>query len=141
MSIHPGNRRPERRPKGVALLLVLTTIAVLALVLVEFSSSAHTHLASGVNVRDDVRATQMADTALVMTRACLDDTAWGPMAGTAAHRKMDFKKLCDIMLGMFIRKRVDLPIGGLSLELNDIKGLGLEKGDVEEIEQIGRAHV
>lgn len=127
--------RRGRQPKGIALLLVLTTIAVLALVLVEFSSTAHTHLATGVNIRDEVRATQLAETALVMTRACLDDTAWGPMA--SMQDRIDPERLCNLMLGIFIRSRVDLPIGGLSVELNQIKGLGLEKGEVEDIQLKG----
>jgi type II secretory pathway component PulK len=131
MSQHPALRRGLRRAKGVALLLVLTTIAVLALVLVEFSSTAHTHLNTGVNIRDEVRATQLAETALVMTRACLDQTAWGPLA--AQQDRIDPEQLCNLMLGIFVRSRVDLPIGGLSVELKNVQGLGLEKGDVEEI--------
>lgn len=113
------------------MLLVLTTIAVLALVLVEFSSTAHTHLSMGVNMRDEVRATHLAETALVMTRACLDQTAWGPLG--AQQDSIDPEKLCDLMLGIFVRSRVDLPIGGLSVELQNVQGLGLEKGDVEDI--------
>ncbi|MGK0359695.1 MAG: type II secretory pathway component PulK [Bradymonadia bacterium] len=112
-------------------MLVLTTIAVLAMILVEFSSSAHTHLSMGVNVRDEVRATHLAETALVMTRACLDQSAWGPLGGQ--QDRIDPEKLCDMMLGIFVRSRVDLPIGGLSVELKNVQGLGLEKGDVEEI--------
>lgn len=120
----------------MALLLVLTTIAVLALVLVEFSSNAHTHLQTGANMRDEVRATQLAETALVLTRACLDETAWGPLGGSRAMQNIDPQKMCNIMLGIFTKSRVDLPIGGLSFELPNIKGLGLEKGELEEIELI-----
>lgn len=128
-----GTRRRGRRA-GVALLMVVSIIAVLSVVLVEFSSTARTHLSTGINVRDDVRATTIADTALVMTRACLDQTAWGPMGG--AMKNMDMEKLCGLMLGIFVKGRVDLPIGGLSLELQGIKGLGLESGEVEELSLI-----
>lgn len=126
-----GGRRRRGRRAGVALLMVVSIIAVLSVVLVEFSSTARTHLSTGINVRDDVRATTIADTALVMTRACLDQTAWGPMAG--AMKNVDMEKVCNLILGIFVEGRVDLPIGGLSLELQGIKGVGLDIGEVEEL--------
>ena len=64
--------RGRKRQAGVALLLVISSVTILALVLLEFSSSARTHLQAGVNMRDEVRAVTMADTALTLTRACLD---------------------------------------------------------------------
>ncbi|MEZ4467516.1 MAG: type II secretion system protein GspK [bacterium] len=118
--------------RGIALLMVVSIIAILGLVLIEFSSSARTHLNAGINVRDDVRATTTAETALVMTRACLDQTAWGPLAGQM--RNMNMERLCDLMLGIFVRGRVDFPIGGLSMELQGIEGVGLASGDVEDMQ-------
>ena len=44
---------------------------------------------------------------------------------------MDLEQLCRIMLNLFIKARVDLPIGGLSFEMNNIEGIGLFKGDVD----------
>lgn len=129
------NPRRKRGQKGVALLLVLTTIAVLALVLVEFSSNAHTHLNTGVNIRDGVRATQLAETAFVMTRACLDETAWG--LAVSARKNVDLSEICNIMVGMFVSGRVDLPVGGLSFELpKGFKGIGLERGEIEQLELV-----
>ncbi len=125
----------RRRPKsqaGVALLMVISAIVILALVLVEFGVNARTHLTQGVNLRDDARATTMADTALVMGRACLDPRAWGAMA--AFQDKVDLERLCNLLLGIFIRGRVDLPLGGLSVELEGIEGVGIGSGDIEEIE-------
>jgi hypothetical protein len=124
----------RRSNRGVALLMVVSAIAILALVLIEFSNSARTHMNAGVNVRDEMRASVMADTALVMTRACLDERPWGAMAG--AMGQVDLKKVCDIMLGIFVRGRVDLPVGGLSVELEGVEGLGLSKGDIEELELV-----
>jgi len=133
MDTTPLHTRPRRsrRPRGVALLMVISIIAVLALVLVEFSSTARTHLNAGVNVRDDIRATMTAETALVMTRACLDQTAWGPLS--SQMKSMNMERICNLMLGIFVRGRVDFPIGGLSLDLEGIKGVGLSNGEVEEI--------
>ncbi len=117
--------------RGVALLMVISAIAILAVVLIDFSNNARTHMNAGVNIRDEMRANTMADTALVMTRACMDDKAWGPMA--AVRAKVDLEKLCNLLLGVFIKNRIDLPVGGLSVELEGIEGLGLSKGEVEEI--------
>ena len=44
---------------------------------------------------------------------------------------MDLEQLCRIMLNLFIKARVDLPIGGLSFELPNIEGIGLFKGEVD----------
>ena len=43
---------------------------------------------------------------------------------------MDLEQLCGC-LNLFIKARVDLPIGGLSFEMNGIEGIGLFKGDVD----------
>lgn len=129
----PASARP--RPsgvRGVALLMVISAITILALVLMDFSQNTQTHMNAGVNLRDEVRANVMADTALVLTRACLDDKAWGPLA--ALRSKVDLNKLCNLLLGVFIRGRIDLPIGGASVELEGVQGIGLSKGDIEEIE-------
>jgi hypothetical protein len=88
MARHPSSRgergaSPRRHGNrggqgGVALLIAVTTIAVMSIVLLEFSATARTHLTSGLNQRDELRASTLADTALVMTRACLDSKAGGP---------------------------------------------------------------
>ena len=136
MKTHQPQRTPNRRQRprhqrgrqgGVALLISVTTIAIMSIVLLEFSSSARTHLTSGLNQRDELRAATLADTALVMTRACLDSKAWGPMASMQA--KMDLEQLCTMMLNIFMKERVDLPMGGLSLEVQGIEGIGMSLGE------------
>ena len=123
-----GRRRGSRGGQGgVALLIAVTTIAIMSIVLLEFSATARTHLTSGLNQRDELRAATLADTALVMTRACLDSKAWGPMATMQA--KMDLEQLCGMMLNIFMKQRLDLPIGGLSIEVEGIEGIGLTHGD------------
>ena len=118
----PKTRR-SRSQAGVALLMVLTATTILSLVLMEFSGSAHTHLRSGINLRDEMRAVTMADTSLALTRACLDPAAWDSLR--SMQENMDLEQLCRIMLNLFIKARIDLPIGGLSVELPPIGGLGL----------------
>ena len=60
---------------GIALLIALTSITVLSMVIVDFSRQSSLHLNEGVFIRDEVRANILADTALDMTRACLDRKA------------------------------------------------------------------
>lgn len=126
--IHPGRRRSA----GMALLMVISAITILALVLMEFSGSTRTHLSAGTNIRDDIRAQTAADTAMVLTRACLDPAAWGPMA--SMQSKLDLEKLCHMMLKIFTEGRLDLPIGGLSMPLQGLEGTGLDKGEIEHFE-------
>jgi hypothetical protein len=118
----------------VALLMVITSIAILAIIVVEFANAARTHLDQGLNLRDEARATALADTALVMTRACLDKEIWGP-AG-AFTSKLDMERVCNIVLGIFARGRVDVPGVGLSMELPGVQGIGIEKGEIEEIKLV-----
>ena len=115
--------------KGVALLMVVTTIAVLSVILLEFSMRSRLHLQSGANLRDQVRATTAADTALVLTRACLDPEAWGSLR--SFQDNVDLESLCGMMLSIFTQSRLDLPIGGLSMELEGIQGIGLVGGQVQ----------
>lgn len=124
------HKRPHSA-QGIALLMVVSFIAMLALILIDFSKNAYVHLNAGVNIRDDVRATTLADTALVMSRACLDGKAWGPMASMMG--KVDMERLCDMLLGIFLKGRIDLPIGGLSVDLEGVEGIGLGKGELEEV--------
>lgn len=125
-------RRGGRRSAGIALLMVISAITILALVLVEFSGSTRTHLSAGTNIRDDIRAQTTADTALVLTRACLDPTAWGAFG--SFQSKLDLERLCQMMLAVFTENRLDLPFGGISLELEGLEGAGLSKGEIESIE-------
>ncbi|MCB9527100.1 MAG: general secretion pathway protein GspK [Myxococcales bacterium] len=127
----------RRRSAGVALLMVITAITVLALVLLEFSGSARTHLSAGTNIRDDIRAQSTADTALALTRACLDPEAWGPLA--SFQQRLDLNKLCSMMLKVFTESQLDLPFGGLSLEIEGLEGAGLSNGKIEDVELVPEA--
>jgi hypothetical protein len=127
-------RRTRGSQAGVALLMVITTVAILGIVVVEFSSTARTHLNQGVNLRDQARASTLADTSMVMARACLDHAAWGPFG--QMQSKLDMEKLCNMLLGIFVRGRIDLPIGGLSVELDGIQGVGIAQGEIEDIKLI-----
>jgi hypothetical protein len=43
--------------------------------------------------------------------------------------KMDLEQLCSLMLNIFMKQRLDLPIGGLSIEVQGIEGIGLTHGE------------
>ncbi len=124
-----------RRLRGVALLVVVTAIAILSIVVLEFSSSARVHLDQGVNLRDEARASALADTALSLTRACLDPKALAVsgISLTSMMKNVEMERVCNLLLGIFSKSRVDLPIGGLSFELSGIQGIGIEKGEIDEI--------
>jgi hypothetical protein len=125
----PHPRRESQA--GVALLMVMTAVAVLTIVLVDFSRSAITHMNEGAYVRDEVRANAVADTALDLTRACLDRAAWGPFG--AMQGKVNLERVCNLLLGIFIRGQVDLPVGGLSVPLEGMGGLKLDVAEVDEV--------
>ena len=120
-----------KRTRGIALLVVVTAIAIMTLFVMEFTNNARTHLDQGVNLRDEARASALADTSLVLTRACLDPAAWSMFA--SMMDRLDLEKLCNLLLGVFTRGRIDVPIGGLSLELEGVQGVGVEKGEIDQV--------
>lgn len=122
---------------GVALLIALTAITVLSMVVVDFSRQSSLHLNEGVFIRDEVRANILADTALDMSRACLDRKAWGAMG--SFQSMVDLEKLCNLLLGVFIRGNIDLPMGGLSVPLEGVEGLKLNQGGVDEVKMTPEA--
>lgn len=117
---------------GIALLIAMTAIVVLSIVTVDFSRQSTLHLSGGVFIRDEIRANVLADTALDMTRACLDRKAWGPLG--AMQSKVDLERLCNLLLGVFIRGSIDLPVGGLSVPLEGVEGLKINQGDIDSVE-------
>ncbi|MCB9538411.1 MAG: general secretion pathway protein GspK [Myxococcales bacterium] len=138
--IHRPRRRGGRERAGVALLMVISAITILALVLVQFSAQTRTHLMAGVNMRDELTATTVADTAIALTRACLDPQALlggqnNPLAAIASQqlKNVDPEKMCNLLLGLFVSSRLDLPIGGLSFEVKDVQGLGIQGAEIEEL--------
>ncbi len=73
---HPGNAKPralagERRRKGVAMLLVLIGLAVLALVANEARYNSMVELRLARNQRDEVRAYYLAQSGIGMSRLVL----------------------------------------------------------------------
>jgi len=73
----PWRRRsaPTRDERGVALLLVLVTVSLLTIVVASMQENAHVSLATGVNDRDDMKATYLARSGVNMARLVL---ALGP---------------------------------------------------------------
>lgn len=66
---HP--RRQPLPPRGVALIFVLTTVAILAAVAADFSYNTRVNVELAVNSRDSLRAQSMAMSAMNMSRLVL----------------------------------------------------------------------
>lgn len=144
----PTPRRTRRRPatteRGVALLMAVTTIAILAVVILEFSNTSRTHLNQGVNIRDEVRAQAVADTAVVIGTTCMGQIAnsfkdLGTLGafGGAIAKKLSVPRICNMLTSLLVSSRLDLPIAMLgtpSMELEGFQGLGVEKAELEEFE-------
>ena len=58
------HRRAEHQ-SGVALLLVVSSIALLTVVVLDFADQSTIHLHEGANIRDEVRANILADLSLI----------------------------------------------------------------------------
>ena len=127
------HRRAEHQ-SGVALLLVVSSIALLTVVVLDFADQSTIHLHEGANIRDEVRANILADTALDVTKACLDKKAWGPLG--AFQSRVNLEKMCNLLLGIFVRGEIDLVgggNGGFSVGISDVmEGVKINSGEIEE---------
>ena len=65
------SRKHSRSSRGVALVLVLTTVAILTSIGVDFSYSSRVSLKLAENLRDETRAFYLAQSAINLTRLLL----------------------------------------------------------------------
>jgi general secretion pathway protein K len=67
--VAPGRaRKPEKREQGVALIMVMSTITIMAVLLAEFHESTGTAFAVATSQRDRIQAEYMAKSGISLTR-------------------------------------------------------------------------
>lgn len=113
-------RRGER---GVALLLVLGTLAILTVMLTEFQDSTSAELGSSVAARDQVKAEYAARSAVNLTRLLIaaEPTIRGPLSLLTQGAQIPVWEYTDVILGAF--NDVE---GGAAFE--GISGMNLAEG-------------
>lgn len=140
-----GRQRAPRDQRGVALLLVLVTIALLTIVIVEMQENAQVSLATGVNERDDMSATYLARSGVSMARLLL---ALGPTINDALGQtpigQIEIWQYADLLTEVFNTQEAASGLGALvGIDLGGAKGFGGFEGHftVEIVDEDSRINL
>lgn len=121
--------RGRNAERGVALLMVMGTLAVLTVMLTEFQDSTSAELGSSVSARDEIKAEYAARSAVNLTRLLLaaEPTIRGPLALLTQGAQIPVWEYTDVILGAFNDADGGSVFEGMSgMRLSDGRNLGLE---------------
>ncbi len=133
MSRLPHQRSRRTRQRGVALMMVLSALTILAVMLTEFQQETSAELGSAMSDRDAVQAEYSARSAIALTRLLIasEPTIRKGMGFLLAVMRMTETQIpvwqhADKMLGLFNDEATAQAIGALiGGNFATVKGLGL----------------
>jgi type II secretory pathway component PulK len=127
-------RRPARREAGIALVLVIVSVAMLTALAAEFTYSTRIEMQMAANVENELRAHYFAESAVqlgqaaVLIQQMIDRFA--SQFGMGGMIRVD--ELVDLLLPMFNQKEGGGMLGSLlGLDASQVKGLGVEGGSFD----------
>lgn len=154
-----ATEKPAQSPKekrGIALLMVLVTIAVLASTVVEYSYQNRITLALASNERDELKSYYLARSAVNISKLLLSfqfalqsesretEDDMGQLIGRAMRRSnFQMYQYIDLLLGPFNSGKIESPIGGINLSETGVEGFGDFTGEMTSkvIPEDGRINV
>ena len=127
------------RERGIALILVLGTVAVLTVSIVQFIYDTRVNLHLAQNQRDEVKAYFLAKSGINLQRLALsyqfelaDKASSGDMLGRAAKNgKFQLWRYLDIFLPIVTKGEFKTPIGGVDFNSLGGEGFGGLTGEIE----------
>ncbi len=137
MALRGLRRRALKRRKGergVALLMVLGTLAILTVMLTEFQDSTSAELGSSVAARDQVKAEYAARSAVSLTRLLIaaEPTVRGPLSLLTQGAQIPVWEYTDVILGAFNDAEGGAVFEGLSgMNLAEGRNLGMADAGFE----------
>lgn len=159
----PVRRHRSRRPRGVALIVALVTIAVLAAAVTEYAYSSRVNLKMSVNAKDKVKSYFLARSAVNLSRLLLnfqyalqneaDEAENNATAGgscnagmiSVAMRRSNFQmyQYMDLLMRPFNSGSLETPVGGINLNQAGVEGFGEVQGtfDVDIEPESGKFNV
>ncbi len=126
----PSRPGATRNESGVALVMVVVVLAIVAVVIAEIGYGAHVDLASARNARDDLRAHYLARSALNLSRLLLkiQEKMIDPNRNFVGD--LQILEYAPVLLGAFSGGAADS--SGMAemvgIDLQAAKGIGLEGG-------------
>jgi type II secretory pathway component PulK len=146
----------RERPRGIALIIVLVTIAILSAAVVEFSYATRVNLAIASNQRDKLKSYFLARSAVNLSRLLLafqfalrdesreTDDEMGRLIARAMRRSnFQIHQYLDLMMKPFTNGKIESPVGGLDLRESGVEGFGDMTGkfEVDVMPEAGRINV
>lgn len=134
----------DDRPRGVALILALLTIAILSAAVVEFAYSARVETAMATNERDNLKSYYLAKSGVNLSRLLLSfqyalqeesrdtEDEMGQMIGRAMRRSnFQIYQYVDLLMGPFNSGSVEIPLANVDLQGMGVGGFGEFTGQFE----------
>lgn len=142
----------DERPRGVALLLALITIAILSAAVVEFAYATRVNVNLSVNSADKLRSYYLARSSVNLSRLllsfqyALQDESRQAARGTGGDQGDDMAQLIsramrrsnfqmyqyvDLLMKPFNSGKLESPVGGIDLQNAGVEGFGEFAGDFE----------
>ncbi len=131
---------PARHKRGVALVVVLLTVAILTTVVLDFVYETRVQLHMAVNQREEVKAYFLAKSGYELALLAMGfQRQIDRLSG--GRLNIQIWQYLDQFMGAFNAARVDLPIA--AVDLSEVQGLGGIKGgfDVDIEPQDGKINV
>lgn len=139
----PVRSQRRRKPRGVALLIVLVTIVLMSASVVEFSYTNRVNLALASNDRDQLKAYFLARSAVNISKLLLSfqfalqdesretDDDMGRLIGRAMRRSnFQIYQYVDLFMGPFNSGKLESPVGGINLSETGVRGFGDFTGEM-----------
>jgi general secretion pathway protein K len=125
--------RRRRGERGVALLMVLSALALLTVMLTEFQDSTSAELGSSLSARDQVKAEYAARSAVNLTRLLIaaEPTIRGPLSLLTQGAQIPVWEYTDVILGAFNDAEGGAAFEGISgMNLAEGRNLGMEDSKI-----------
>lgn len=132
-----------KKPRGIALLMVLVTITILSVVVVEFLYESRVNMALAANQREKLKSYYLARSSFNLSKLLISfqyalqseskgtDDQLGKLIGRAMRRSnFQMYQYVDLLLGPFNSGQIESPVGGIDLNQSGVEGFGGFTGEM-----------
>lgn len=140
----PDERERGQRPKGVAILISLVTIAILSSVVIDFAYTTRVNLAMASNARDKIKSYYMARSSVNISRLLIafqfalqdesrnTEDEMGQLISRAIRRSnFQMYQYTNLLLQPFATGKLQSPVGGVDLQESGVEGFGDMTGELD----------
>ncbi len=135
-------KRDHTRPRGIALIIALVTIALLSSAVVEYMYAARVNLTMASNERDRLKSYFMARSGMNLALLLLNfqyalqresrgtEDDMGQLISRAMRRSnFQIYQYIDLLMQPFHSGKIETPVGGIDLEDSGVEGFGNFTGE------------